>query len=507
MHMTLKSSSLAWDKLILFLALVLGTVARFIPELMVDFPLNDGGMFLSMIRDLRANGYILPSVTSYNLTGIPYAYPPFGFYVAGWLTALGFNEIFLLRFLPALFISVAIYGMYLLASSLYSREVGAWAALLFALTPRSYAWQIMGGGLTRSLGFALILFTGWAVYHLFREGSRKWLITSVVFSALMVLSHPEAAIHGAAFCLYLWLFYGRTRRSTLQAVSVILGTVLLSAPWWGMVLAYHGLDPFLSVMLTGRGSGHGFTLMQRFIGGILPMDNLLPILLFLFVLGMVYGLLKREVFLLLWILLPYVVEPRSAAYMVLFPLSILAALFIGDVSKYMVSGTPVASSRKWDVRNVWLILVVYLFLECYLFDLRSIGNRLSSVEQASMAWVREHTMTGKRFVILTGQIGIEADAFQEWFPALAERTSLTTFQGTEWTLGSQFFPWFRELVDLQACQSSACLESWMETNKVIFDYVLVRKRTISAELLHSLESDGQFMIVHEDAAVVMLAHR
>src|SRR4030095_12722187 len=76
----MKSSNLDWIKLILGSAIALGTIVRCAPTLMAGFPLNDGGMFLDMIRDLRVSEYILPYTTSYNFSNIPYAYPPLGFY-------------------------------------------------------------------------------------------------------------------------------------------------------------------------------------------------------------------------------------------------------------------------------------------------------------------------------------------------------------------------------------------------------------------------------------------
>ncbi|MGC8857076.1 MAG: hypothetical protein ACP5QU_09780, partial [Anaerolineae bacterium] len=42
-----------WSTLILSLTLFLGFLVRFFPGLLAGFPLNDGGMFLTMIQDLR----------------------------------------------------------------------------------------------------------------------------------------------------------------------------------------------------------------------------------------------------------------------------------------------------------------------------------------------------------------------------------------------------------------------------------------------------------------------
>jgi hypothetical protein len=62
---------------------ILGAAIRLYPISRGDFPLNDGGMFAVMTRDLQSSHYSLPQFTSYNATAlmhIPYAYPPLPFY-------------------------------------------------------------------------------------------------------------------------------------------------------------------------------------------------------------------------------------------------------------------------------------------------------------------------------------------------------------------------------------------------------------------------------------------
>ncbi len=52
------------------------------PFVGTDFPLNDGGLFATMIQDLVNNRLLLPASTTYNGLDIPFAYPPLAFYVA-----------------------------------------------------------------------------------------------------------------------------------------------------------------------------------------------------------------------------------------------------------------------------------------------------------------------------------------------------------------------------------------------------------------------------------------
>jgi len=85
----------------LIAAVLLGAAVRTYHVLSHGFPLNDGGLFFSMVRDLQAAHYRLPAFTSYNDAGIPYAYSPLGFYLAALVndwTPLSLVDVF--RWLP-----------------------------------------------------------------------------------------------------------------------------------------------------------------------------------------------------------------------------------------------------------------------------------------------------------------------------------------------------------------------------------------------------------------------
>ena len=62
----------------LILAVALGIGVRAYHVMSHDFPLNDGGLFFSMVRDLQAAHYHLPAFTSYNQAGIPLGTPRWG---------------------------------------------------------------------------------------------------------------------------------------------------------------------------------------------------------------------------------------------------------------------------------------------------------------------------------------------------------------------------------------------------------------------------------------------
>ncbi len=495
-----------WATLILGLALFFGLIIRLFPALLARFPLNDGGMFLSMIRDLRANGFVLPQFTSYNFADIPYAYPPFGFYLAAALSLLGLPDLEVLRWLPALVNFASIPAFYLLANALLKdRPRAAVAAMIFALVPSSYGWQIMGGGLTRSLGLLFIILALYAVYRMFEHGTWTFALLSMLFGALAVLSHPEAGLAAASACALFWLAFGRTWRGTGQAVLVALGVAALTAPWWGSVLAMHGAAPFLSVLHSGQ---YTVNPIQKLFHDLVRLDGYITLFYALMWIGLIWNLYKRQFFLPVWLALHFFVEPRSAEAFAFLPACILAAQTLVDVlSALMDRVRKSATVPDFTQRKGWTLFLLGLmllwFVQSGLYDFALINTSLiPPAPQAMLEWVRENTSSDARFLVLTGQASVMIDPLQEWFPALAERHSLTTQQGYEWTLGVDFFPRLDQLSALQECLDAACVEAWVAESGSSFDYALVSKEQ-AAGLISSFQQAGYHM-VRENEAIALL---
>ncbi len=109
-------------------AIGLGLILRLYFVLRTDFPLNDGGLFYTMVQDIQRDGFLLPAYTSYNLDNIPFSYPPIAFYLAGisqLLTGASLVDIF--RLLPALFSLLTIVVVaYFAHNFLKSRVATVW---------------------------------------------------------------------------------------------------------------------------------------------------------------------------------------------------------------------------------------------------------------------------------------------------------------------------------------------------------------------------------------------
>ena len=496
-----------WGTLIFGLTLFLSILIRIFPGILTSFPINDGGMFMVMARELRLNGFALPAYTSYNNFNIPFAYPPLGLYVTGFLSALGIPELAIFRWLPIIVSCTSVIVFFLLANALLKdRPRAAVATMMFAMIPGSFDFQIMGGGVTRAFGALFFGLAILAVYKLFETPGWKYTLLAVVFCSLAVLSHPEIILATASSCSLVWIFYGRTWKKTLLAGAVAAGTLAMTAPWWGTVLAQHGPAPFLSALNTGGYKGLPFSALFE---GLLAPASLFTLVGLLRLGGIAWCLWKKQFFPVAWVLLPFLVEPRSAAGIAAFPSALLMALCLTEALPALVQRVRKAIKRETETKDfaetpwmtaVLLVLMFGLFIASALHDFSLANTTLKPPEpMVMMDWVTYNTTENSQFLILTGFTGVQTDPIQEWFPALTGRRAQTASQGLEWTLGSGFFTRIDQLIALQKCGDVACVENWCAETGLGYTDLLVEKNDLTRSLAGSLSGDKGYSLVYQNA--------
>lgn len=491
-----------WADLILILAVFLGAFLRFNPTLLAGFAINDGGMFAVMVDDLKASRYRLPEFTTYNHFNIPYAYPPLGFYLGRIAADLfGLSAVEVVRWLPAFFASLSVPAFYLLARRLLKNKYyAAISTLFFALMPRALSWFVMGGGLTRSPGQFFMLLTLLTVVRLYEENHRSDIFWAGLLGGLAVMSHPEAAVHTLVSAIFLWIMLSRSRIAFLYSILVGVIVLLVSAPWWATVIGYHGLEPLLRGAATGKNTLAVFHLLF-FVFTEEPYATVIAIL---GLLGIANRLLHRDFLLPLWMVIPFIVEGRSAAGPAAIPLSMLAAIGLVDVvfaglqaltkrtlaqgtdgsaekASITTEATDKGNGRQVDYvssieRNVFIYLLLYLIFSTYQFGYQLSNATLYPPDQEAMYWVRENTPAESRFLVLTGTTSVSCDSVLEWFPALTGRQSLLTVQGREWLEGGNFNTYVKSTYPVQECLSSdddSCLDTAVSRSQ--YDYVYVSK--------------------------------
>lgn len=490
------------------LSFILGGALRLLPGVIAGFPINDGGMFLQMILDLKANGYSLPLATSYNFSSIPYAYPPLGFYLVAFLSQIfGVSPVHWLLWLPAFVSAAIIPAFYWFAIKITDSSAKALiAAALYALIPGVSDWLIMGGGLTRAFGILFLIIGIGCVYSLLREGGRRRIVPSIFFCSLAVLSHPEVAIQAVGICFLFCLLYVKSLRGAGYAFVLALGVGALTSLWWLNILRMHGVAPFVSAMQTGIRE----TLIASLFHTFFSLQGGLPILPVFGLVGIFVAIKQRNLLLVFGFFLPFIFDPRNApavAIYFLILLSVEGMMFLKDgyesrLNKLLVRQTKIDRTLP---AILFSGLLLYLFVVSAGAAKRLGSLALTADDRETMEWVRNNTPPGSRFLLLTnnGQINPMVDARLEWFPALAERRSLNTIQGLEWTLGTQFYQYSLDLIALQACPDVECIHRRLAEEGFHADYILLMKKRASPTVLDSLQSGQIAEIVYDSSNTII----
>ncbi len=490
------------DTAIALLAGLVGLLARLPAALRSGFPLNDGGLFYRMILEIQANSFRLPLFTSYNAERIPFAYPPLGLYVAAFLASgLHLSVLDVLRIAPPIVSSLSVPVFYFLARRILKSEpyTALAATVAFALTPRAFEWQIMGGGITRALGFLFALLTWYAACRLFQERSSRLVPQVAAWGALTVLSHPEAAVQCFLGAVLLYLLLDRSRAGAIRAAFAGVAIALLAAPWWATILARFGISPFVAAATAAR-QGTTINFPARVFLTFqfsFTEEPFLPIISILGLIGLFAELARRSWLLPLWVTIPLFLEPRSAPQYMVVPLGMLAGMGLVEVVLPAFRG----SGGSWLGASKWMIgyLTLYLLLGAYIVP-NGIAEKatLGPADRAAFEWIRNNTPKDSQFVVLTKGNAL-ADPWVEWFPALAQRHSLDTAFGAEWLPGSIFAQRIRDYDALQKCLSedSACLDAWERTTGEQFDYAVIRITPDSAALLASLRESPAYELAYQ----------
>ncbi|CAG0967964.1 hypothetical protein ANAEL_01015 [Anaerolineales bacterium] len=507
--------------LILLAAILFGSWFRLMPAWLAGFPVNDGGMFYTMILDLQTNHYAPPLFTTYNNASIPFAYPPLGFYIGAGISDL-FNiaPLAIIRWLPGIINTLCIPAFYLLAKEILNNKFhSSIAALIFAMTPRLTSWLSMGGGLTRSLGTLFLIFTILFSYKLLAKNEKRAIWGTIFFGSMTVLSHTESTVFAIGLPIYIWLVKSRSFKGILHGGLVAFGVLLLAGPWYGLIIYRHGFETLLSALQTG--GQNVWSIIKLINIDLLTEEPYLDLLGVFGVLGIIALVVKKQYFLPGMFVAIYFLQPRSAATIGNIPASMAAGMFVTGVLLPAIRQLNEAAPRR-GIRVLLAILIPYFFFNSTYQGYMLSKHHVTQEEQVAMQWVKDHTPNDSHFLVLTGEPDGMCDSSTEWFPALTKRTSLSTVQGREWLLGNKFLEFYWHKADIQGCidEGMECLEQKSSYFGTGFDYIYVSIQTPTMNcdyvdqsirktrgLVTALENTTEYSVVYRSEQAVLLKRK
>jgi hypothetical protein len=499
-----------------------GLAVRLAHVLPAAFPLNDGGMFYMMAEDVQRAHYLLPEHTSYNGLDIPFAYPPVAFFLASWLDAVGsWSLLDVVRFLPLVASTLTIPVFYLLARAmLSSRSAAMIAVLAFAVLPRGFNWEIVGGGLTRSVGMLFALLALHQGFLLFRNADHRRILPTAFLGSLALMSHPETGWLVAFSLPMFFLAHDRSRRGLAYGLAVAAAMSLLSAPWWGTVVARHGLGPLLSAAQSGRGDWYSWA-GDSLLSLDFTEEPFLPVLAGLGMVGLVISVARGGLLLPVWLAAMFLLDPRKASTHAMIPLAMLIGIAVASAILPLLSRESPAVRLRVGLQGVWALAAVIALLAYG--SLAAVGtasvdssplHALSEESRQAIGWVARGTPEDSRFLVIKGAGSPWTDSLSEWFPALTKRASLGTVQGYEW-LGKSRYERQQDRYDqLQACagRSVRCLEKWALQENTSFSHVYVARppdgdRDCCSVLRRSLRASPRYVVLYDGPGATIFGRR
>ncbi len=470
------------------------------------FPLNDGGMIATIIDDIRAAGGALPAFTSYNGGGIPLCYPPLAFYLA---VATTLPTIEALRWLPLLVscltpAAVALLALQLLRSRSSALAAGLWAAFV----PIVYAWDLVGGGMTRGVGLLLTVLAVTAVLRMAASPTTGRAVAAGLLMGAAVLAHPESALMTAVLGV-LALLLSRGWRAALPKAIMSAGVAAaVVLPWLITVLVRHGLTPWESALSVG-GSADGLTMaLRRVLAWNLTGELGLPLLAVVALLGAPAALVRRQWLALAWTLLPFYLAPRNCRFWASPGAAVLAGLAVGVL---LVPALQRASQRRsWATASVALLAVILLghgFAEGRAAAARvALLRPIPEQDRALLRWLALHAGPNDA-IVATELIRWGGDGVSEWAPYLTRRVNVIAPEGQEWVPGG----WGRASRRRETLQASLVggggeLGRWMESHPEVRWLMLGTRATADRRVsatVAAAEAEGVLRLARWDSGAAV----
>ncbi len=418
-----------------WLIVVFGLGLRLLVPMLAEFPLNDGGLFYTMILDLEANGFSIPATTTYNLSQIPFAYPPLGFYLGAIIHTLSkFDLLDILRITPPLIACLCLVPAWNIIKILIPSPLGRLIGFLaYSLNYATYEWAIMGGGITRAPGMFFALMAIWYFLQLQRVSSATRLLLCGVFSACTALSHPQCTYFLGASLLVLWAS-GVSRPSFRQIGCIILSALMILAPWI-IALSQHGNElAFLQAIQTS--SSRGNSIYRPF--ALLAESPVSPMILAAGLLvGAMVAVFSGQVFLIVWFLLLFLV-PRLASFYTMLPAALLFGVGLSTALLTLCASAGQSFVlRSFRGRTV-LVFIFASFVGISWARTAFLDATIFTKEEFQ-GLQREAARSAPGAVFLSLSRPDKPDHFiTEWLPALTKRKCLLTPEGKEWQDAKDF---------------------------------------------------------------------
>jgi len=401
-----------------------------------SMPITDGGLFYTMTIELVQNNFLLPKTTQYNYQDIPFTYPPFSFYLTGFINKFFGVDLFkMFLYLPLISNLLSIPAFFLLSKELLHETNKAFiASFVFTVSISSFECLIMGGGIARSPAFALFILMTWLYISGLRRRNKLRVIFAGISYGLIFGFHIETGYAATLTIPLITICFSKNKFGIYSLLSVFLLGLSIYSPVFLLATRQNGIEPFLNALRSGsfniRYSLYNLFSFDPF--GISPVLNIVGVFT---IFGLIRLILKKDWFLPLWIFIVYFLDPRSFDRFAVISASLVFSYTIFNFIPRIYAENEYLWGKKWmNFQNLisFALSLTVAFATTFVMknDLTNL-HELALSDRMAFKWINENISSNKEFVVIpTGNWW--SDSVSEWFPALTKQKSYLTVQGLEW---------------------------------------------------------------------------
>ena len=492
------------------------------------YPAMGGGLYLQTVEAIREAGFGYPkTIPYYTPEGIPFGYPPLGFFLAAIVeTLLPVSGVSFARFVPVFFWILTPISVYWFASAwLDSTAERVIATSFVAVSPEVFRLHISAGGYVRGLALVLLVLGLRVGTDIFRETTptsvpwRRVAVAGGLFAATL-LTHPFYALFFGLSYLILYLVIDRSRRGLIAGAVVATTGLVLSSPWWGRFFTTFRPELLRAAAQTHGGLGSApLALVFRSTFVVAPQTNLLSIYYVLVLFGLLLYIAERRLAIPALVFGTVLVLYRARFVLLLGSIP-AAHLLWTRLAPAIASDErlPRLSSEHVRVAFVGLILLYSagagaLYAHNGPKQYSAAGHEplpsfLTEADIKAADWLRTHTDPNATFVAV-GSVA-------EWLPYLTKRTLLVSLWGAEWKGPGEFDRHFENQVALSRCETAACVSTVLSGLRESPDYVYVPNRTYSwvysnqrerpEQLIRSLKASEAYEVAYRNEGAYVFAY-
>ncbi len=424
-------------KLLLITFIILGIFVRSVHLLNIELnlPVHSGGLFLFFSENIASNDFQIPkTIPYYSEGGIPFAYPPLGFYIiAVLITIFKIPGFIVINVLPVVISCISV-GVFYFVSKLLSNSkiVQCCLVLVYSILPSAFQQQIEDEGTAEALGTLALLLLLYFSIKVFYSRRIKDFILLGISGALCIISAPGSAYAGAILLTlsgHLLLIIAPNKMYTFKALMISSCIVLiLTSAYWFPVIRNHGIEIFTTTLSAQHPDSTGvYKIIETYLSFNISSAKHPFFWNTLIALGAFLTIATKKAFIVI-ILAILMLIPRESPWLISIPGSFLGGYGLAHIIQILQKDAKKSIYYATLSSVVIVALVSYGGLQAYYASSRVANLQRPDRTRATLAvsdWIHDHTDTSARFIILDSYL-------REWTPRLFLRTVLNVPQGTEW---------------------------------------------------------------------------